>query len=79
MCWPPPGTVVATSTKPDVAAVTTAARARRGWVWWRDPSGQGGTPEGFAALRWSPAPGCERWDTTVERSHALAGAAPRGR
>jgi type IV secretion system protein VirD4 len=72
------GPAVVTSTKPDVLTVTGPHRSRLGTVWYWDPSGTTVPPPGAIPLRWSPVPGCHRWDTAVARSHALAGAARPG-
>jgi type IV secretory pathway TraG/TraD family ATPase VirD4 len=66
------GPAVVTSTKPDVLALTGAARARLGRIWLWDPSGTTPLPEGAEELRWSPLVGCEVWDEAVQRTHSIA-------
>ena len=66
------GPAVVTSTKPDVLALTAAARARLGRIWLWDPSGTTAVPQGAEELKWSPLIGCEVWDQAVQRAHSIA-------
>jgi type IV secretion system protein VirD4 len=59
------GPAVATTTKWDVPQATALAQARKGDVWWYDPSG-GPTPPGFKELRWNPIVGSEDWTAARE-------------
>jgi type IV secretion system protein VirD4 len=70
-----PGAVIATSTKPDIAAATHRWRAPHGTCWLWDPTGTTTPPADVVPLRWSPINGCEQWDSAVARAHALATAA----
>ena len=51
-----PGPVIATTTKPDIFALTSAVRSYRGPVHVFNPQGIGGVPSTFC---WSPVEGCE--------------------
>jgi type IV secretion system protein VirD4 len=73
-----PGPAVVTSTKPDILGVTARHRGHHGTVWHWDPTGTILTPAGATTLRWSPIPGCETWDTAVQRAWALATTARPG-
>ena len=64
-----PGPVIATSTKPDVYALTSAVRARYGPVHVFNPQGIGAVPSTF---RWSPVSGCEDPATAIRRADAFA-------
>jgi type IV secretion system protein VirD4 len=64
-----PGPVIATSTKPDVYALTSAVRAQFGPVHVFNPQGIGGVPSTF---RWSPVDGCEDPATAIRRADAFA-------
>ena len=64
-----PGPVIATSTKPDVYALTSAVRAMRGPVHVFNPQDIGGVPSTF---RWSPVDGCEDPATAIRRADAFA-------
>jgi type IV secretion system protein VirD4 len=70
-----PGAVVATSTKPDIIALTSWARERLGRAWFWGPSGTMAVPEGMEELRWSPVVGCSDFDEAVARAYALSTAA----
>jgi type IV secretory pathway TraG/TraD family ATPase VirD4 len=65
-----PGAAVCTSTKPDVAAATAAARSRLGRAWSFDPTG-GESPAGLEALRWSPITCSRSWDGALLRARAM--------
>ncbi|MDO8119693.1 type IV secretory system conjugative DNA transfer family protein [Isoptericola sp. b490] len=72
-----PGPVVATSTRPDVLAVTSRARAEaQGPVAVFDPQRLAGLPGGLA---WSPIRGCETPRTALVRARGLAAGAGFGR
>ena len=64
-----PGPVIATTTKPDVYALTSAVRAQRGPVHVFNPQGIGGVPSTFC---WSPVEGCEDPATAIRRADAFA-------
>jgi type IV secretory pathway TraG/TraD family ATPase VirD4 len=64
-----PGPVIATTTKADVYALTSAVRARRGRVHVFNPQYIGRVPSTF---RWSPVEGCEAPATAVRRADAFA-------
>ena len=72
------GPVVSTSTKPDVMAATSGARAQRGRCWLYDPSGTVGLPPGVASLRWSPVRSALAWDGALLVARALVGGARPG-
>jgi type IV secretion system protein VirD4 len=63
------GPVIATSTKPDIYALTSAARAGLGPVHVFNPQHIGGVPSTF---RWSPVEGCEDPATAIRRADAFA-------
>jgi type IV secretory pathway TraG/TraD family ATPase VirD4 len=72
-----PGSVVATSTKPDVLLNTVALRQaeeRRVWVF--DPQEISGWPE---VLRWSPTRGCDDPTTAIVRAAGMAEASQVGK
>ena len=64
-----PGPVIATSTKPDVYALTSAVRAQLGPVHVFNPQHIGGVPSTFC---WSPVDGCEDPATAIRRADAFA-------
>jgi type IV secretion system protein VirD4 len=64
-----PGPVIATSTKPDVYALTSAVRAQIGPVHVFNPQHIGGVASTF---RWSPVEGCEDPATAIRRADAFA-------
>jgi type IV secretory pathway TraG/TraD family ATPase VirD4 len=64
-----PGPVIATSTKPDVYALTSAVRAQLGPVHVFNPQHIGGVPSTF---RWSPVDGCQDPATAIRRADAFA-------
>jgi type IV secretion system protein VirD4 len=64
-----PGPVIATTTKPDVYALTSAVRVRRGPVHVFNPQDIGGVPSTFS---WSPVDGCEDPATAIRRADAFA-------
>ena len=64
-----PGPVIATSTKPDVYALTSAVRGQYGPVHVFNPQGIGGVESTF---RWSPVAGCEDPGTAIRRADAFA-------
>src|SRR5580658_782890 len=64
-----PGLVIATSTKPDVYALTGAVRAQYGPVHVFNPQQIGGVPSTFC---WSPVEGCEDPATAIRRADAFA-------
>lgn len=71
-----PGPVVATSTRPDVLAVSWHARAGQGPVAAFDPQRLAGLPGGLA---WSPVRGCELPRTALVRARGLAAGVGFGR
>lgn len=72
-----PGPVVCTSTKPDIAVVTAAARSQQGPCFLYDPSGTAPPVPGVAPLRWSPVPACTQWDTALLMAGGMVEAANR--
>jgi type IV secretion system protein VirD4 len=66
-----PGPVIATSTKPDVYALTSAVRAGLGPVHVFNPQHIGGVASTF---RWSPVDGCQDPATAIRRADAFASA-----
>ncbi|HEX5290591.1 MAG TPA: TraM recognition domain-containing protein [Streptosporangiaceae bacterium] len=64
-----PGPVIATSTKPDVYALTSAVRAQSGPVQVFNPQHIGGVPSTFC---WSPVDGCQDPATAIRRADAFA-------
>ena len=64
-----PGPVIATTTKPDIYALTAAVRSRLGGVHVFNPQDIGGVPSTFS---WSPVEGCEDPATAIRRADAFA-------
>jgi len=64
-----PGPVLATSTKPDIYALTAAVRDGLGPVHVFNPQHIGGVPSTF---RWSPVDGCQDPATAIRRADAFA-------
>src|SRR5580700_11378449 len=64
-----PGPVIATSTKPDIHALTSAVRAELGPVHVFNPQHIGAVPSTFC---WSPVDGCEDPATAIRRADAFA-------
>jgi type IV secretion system protein VirD4 len=64
-----PGPVLATTTKPDIYALTSAVRAQLGPVHVFNPQHIGGVPSTFC---WSPIDGCEDPATAIRRADAFA-------
>src|ERR1700722_3815845 len=64
------GPAVSTSTKPDVARATRAARSRDGQTWVFDPTGAG-HPAGSMPLRWSPIQSSRSWDGALLVARAM--------
>jgi type IV secretory pathway TraG/TraD family ATPase VirD4 len=64
-----PGPVIATTTKPDIYALTSAVRAHLGPVHVFNPQDIGGVPSTF---RWDPIDGCEDPATAIRRADAFA-------
>jgi type IV secretion system protein VirD4 len=64
-----PGPVIATTTKPDVYALTSAVRAELGPVDVFNPQHIGAVPSTF---RWSPVQGCQDPATAIRRADAFA-------
>jgi type IV secretory pathway TraG/TraD family ATPase VirD4 len=64
-----PGPVLATSTKPDLYALTSAVRDRVGPVHVFNPQHIGAVPSTFC---WSPVDGCEDPATAIRRADAFA-------
>ena len=64
-----PGPVLATSTKPDVYALSSAVRAQLGPVHVFNPQHIGGVPSTFC---WNPIGGCEDPATAIRRADAFA-------
>ena len=64
-----PGPVIATTTKPDLYALTSAVRAQLGPVHVFNPQHIGGVPSTFC---WSPVDGCQDPATAIRRADAFA-------
>jgi type IV secretory pathway TraG/TraD family ATPase VirD4 len=64
-----PGPVIATTTKPDIYALTSAVRAGLGPVHVFNPQHIGGVPSTF---RWCPVDGCQDPATAIRRADAFA-------
>ena len=64
-----PGPVIATTTKPDIYALTSAVRAELGPVHVFNPQHIGSVPSTFC---WSPVEGCEDPATAIRRADAFA-------
>jgi type IV secretion system protein VirD4 len=64
-----PGPVIATTTKADIYALTSAVRAQLGPVHVFNPQHTGGVPSTFC---WSPADGCQDPATAIRRADAFA-------
>jgi type IV secretory pathway TraG/TraD family ATPase VirD4 len=65
-----PGPVVSTSTKPDMFALTSGIRERRGPVYVFNPQRIGGA--GMAStIRWNPVAGCQDEPTAIRRAAAF--------
>jgi type IV secretion system protein VirD4 len=64
-----PGPVVSTSSKPDIDALTSGVRARRGPIWVFNPQGIGGLASN---VMWSPLDGCANPATARRRAEAFA-------
>jgi type IV secretion system protein VirD4 len=73
-----PGSVVVTSTKPDVMAATWQERSRLGRCWLFDPSGLMPAPPDVKRLQWSPVGGCQDWDDALRTARAMTVAARPG-
>ena len=69
-----PGAVLSTTTRPDVYALTSGLRARRGPIAIFGPQSIGGLPSTF---RWSPVEGCEDRAVAIRRADAFANALPQ--
>jgi type IV secretion system protein VirD4 len=75
-----PGSVVVTSTKPDILAATLPARRRVGECWLLDPAGAIRPPDGVRRIRWSPVAAARTWDESLVLARGMTGAArPSGR
>ena len=64
-----PGPVIATTTKPDIYALTSAVRDQLGPIHVFNPQHIGGVPSTF---RWNPIDGCEDPATAIRRADAFA-------
>jgi type IV secretion system protein VirD4 len=69
-----PGPVIATSTKPDIYALTAAVRGGLGPVQVFNPQDIGGVASTF---RWNPVEGCQDPATAIRRADAFAFAVPQ--
>ena len=71
-----PGPVLSTTTRPDIFALTSGLRARRGPIAVFNPQNIGGitAPSTF---RWSPIAGCEDRAVAIRRADAFANALPQ--
>ena len=71
-----PGPVLSTTTRPDVYALTSGLRARRGPIAVFNPQGIGGITA-TSTFRWSPIEGCEDRAVAIRRADAFANALPQ--
>ena len=71
-----PGPVLSTTTRPDVYALTSGLRARRGLIAVFNPQGIGGITA-TSTFRWSPVEGCEDRAVAIRRADAFANALPQ--
>ena len=71
-----PGAVLSTTTRPDVYALTSGLRARRGPIAVFNPQGIGGITA-TSTFRWSPVEGCEDRAVAIRRADAFANALPQ--
>ena len=71
-----PGPVLSTTTRPDVYALTSGLRARRGPVAVFNPQRIGGITA-TSTFRWSPIAGCEDRAVAIRRADAFANALPQ--
>jgi type IV secretion system protein VirD4 len=65
------GSVVSTSTKPDVLDATFEARSTIGTCHLFDPSGSVADRPGVHRMRWSPLTGCTSWRTALSTARSL--------
>jgi len=72
------GPVVTTSTKPDVMEATSPTRAREGWSFLFDPSGEIECPTHCERVGWSPLTTARSWDAAVQTSDAMVNASRLG-
>jgi type IV secretion system protein VirD4 len=70
-----PGSVVSTSTKPDVLRATLRARWHAGRCWLYDPSGTVDLPPSVVPLRWSPVTAGGTWDGALLMARSMVRAA----
>jgi len=73
-----PGPVVTTSTRPDVARMTTPIRKNVGPVVAFDPLGITDSVADVMKLRWNPIIGCERPEVALRRANAMASSIDMG-
>jgi type IV secretion system protein VirD4 len=73
-----PGSVVSTSTKPDVLQATMNARSTRGQVWQFDPTGHAQRVPGVRTLRWSPLACSRDWDGALLMARAMVDGSTAG-
>ena len=74
-----PGSVISTSTKPDVMRVTAAVRSEVGQVWLFDPSATGQElPDGVRRLCWSPVAAAMSWDEALVMAKAMTASTRAG-
>jgi type IV secretory pathway TraG/TraD family ATPase VirD4 len=68
------GSVVSTSTKPDVMRATAMSRSCDGWAFLYDPSGEIDCPRNVERVGWSPLTTARSWDAAVVTADAMVGA-----
>jgi type IV secretion system protein VirD4 len=68
------GSVVSTSTKPDVMRATAMSRSCDGWAFLYDPSGEIDCPHNVERVGWSPLTTAKNWDAAVVTADAMVGA-----
>ena len=71
-----PGPALSTTTRPDVYALTSGLRSRRGPIAVFNPQGVGGITA-TSTFRWSPVEGCEDRAVAIRRADAFANALPQ--
>lgn len=71
------GSVLSTSTKPDIARATLGLRRQLGPCLLYDPTGSVGPLPGVEPVRWSPVTSCRSWDGAMATSSSLVETALR--
>jgi len=71
------GSVVSTSTKPDVMRLTARSRHGNGWTMLFDPSGAVEPTDGVVRIGWSPLNAARDWDGALMMAAAMVHASQR--